>query len=224
MVRNSFFICFTGLDGTGKTTQSRELSKMFNNHGIKCKYVYARLNPFISKPFILIGEQIFLRKKDIFTDYSEYSSTKKKAIENHSFLSEIYKKILLFDYLLQIIFKIKIPLMLGTNIVCDRYIYDTVITDISVDMNYSKEKTMRLLDILLNLFPIPDLIFLIDVSEEIAFRRKDDTPSIEYLKERRNTYLEVAKEHNMIVLDGSNTLDSLKHIIQVKALQFVGIP
>jgi len=215
--RLPILICFTGIDGTGKTTLSKELAELLNKKGVKCKYVYARLNPFILKPFILIGELVFLRKKDISKDYSEYAKTKRKAIEKHSFLSSVYQQILLFDYLLQIFLKVKLPLIFGKNIICDRYVYDTVITDLSMDMNYSRDKVMNLLKNLLRFFPEPDITFLIDVPEEIAYKRKDDTPSIEYLRERRDMYLDVGRAHGMVILDGSKSLDELKNRIQKEA-------
>lgn len=221
MKRKGFLICFTGMDGTGKTTLSKELVELLNKKGITCKYVYARLNPFILKPFILIGDWIFLRRKDIYENYFEYSNTKRGAIKKHSFLSRVYQKILLLDYLLQIFFKVKLPLMRGKNIVCDRYVYDTVITDISIDMNYSKDKVMNLLSNLLRFFPEPDITFLVDVSEEIAYQRKNDTPSIHYLKERRRMYLDVGNEYGMTILDGSKNLIELKELIQNEVFEYM---
>lgn len=219
---NHFFICFTGLDGGGKTTQAMKLVESLKTKGIKCEYVYARLNPFILKPFMLMGEKIFLNKKNIYDDYINYSNTKKNAISKHSFLSQIYEKILLFDYFIQMCIKIKIPLLFGKSIVCDRYIFDTVVTDIYVDMQYSNEKLINLLNILFHLFPKPDMTFLIDIPEEIAFNRKDDTPSIEYLKERRDMYLHVGEIYNMIVLDGSLDRNKLQILIREKSLQMLG--
>ena len=213
MKDKGFLICFTGIDGAGKTTLSKELVETLNEKGVKCKYVYARLNPFISKPFMLVGGPIFLRGKDAFENYSEYSDTKKKALIKHSLLSRVYQQILLFDYVIQIFFKVKLPFMFGENIVCDRYIYDTVITDLSVDMIYSKDRVISLLDNLLRFFPEPDVTFLIDVPEEIAYKRKDDTPSIRYLKERRTMYLDVGKEYGMVILDGSKDIYTLKNMI-----------
>ena len=210
MKSKGFLICFTGIDGTGKTTLSKELVELVNKRGIKCKYVYARLSLFILKPFFLIGEFVFLHKKDIFKKYSEYASTKRKAIKKHYLLSKVYQQLLLFDYMLQIFFKIKLPLIFGRNIVCDRYIYDTVITDLSVDMNYSKERVINLLNKLFLFFPVPDLTFLIDVPEEIAYQRKDDTPSVAYLKDRRERYLYVGREHGMVILDGTKKLEELQ--------------
>ena len=213
------FICFTGMDGAGKTTLSKELVELLNKKGVDYKYVYARLNPFILKPFILIGNWIFLRNKDIFKNYSEYSNTKRKAIKKNSFLSKVYQQILLLDYSLQISFKVKLPLILGKNIVCDRYIYDTVITDLSVDMKYSNDRVISMLNNLLRFFPEPDITFLIDVPEEIAFQRKDDTPSIDYLKERRNIYLDIGKEEGMVILDGSKNLEELQYEIEKRVIQ-----
>lgn len=208
-----FLICFTGIDGSGKTTLSKELVKLLNRKGVKCKYVYGKLNPFISKPFILIGREIFLRGKNPFKDYSEYSNSKRRVIMKHYFLSRIYQKILLFDYMLQIFFKIKLPLMLDKNIVCDRYVYDTIITDIAIDM-YSKGRIIKLLNNLQHFFPDPDITFLVDLPEEIAYKRKDDIPSIDYLKERRKIYLEVGEKFGMVVLDGSKSLEELRKEIQ----------
>ena len=222
MKTKGFLICFTGIDGTGKTTLSKELVELLNKKGVKCKYVYARLNAYILKPFILVGNSVFLRGRNISENYSEYSNTKRRAIEKHSFLSSVYQQILLFDYVLQVFFKVKLPLIFGKNIVCDRYVYDTVITDLSVDMNYSRDRVMSLLNKLLRFFPEPDIAFLIDVPEEIAYQRKDDTPSIRYLKDRRDMYLDVGKEYGMITLDGSKSLDELKNLIQKRVFEEVG--
>lgn len=210
MLNKGFFICLTGIDGSGKTTLSRALVKDLNSKGIPCEYVYARLNPFFSKPFIIIGEILFLHNKNRSNDYSDYSYSKRSAINNHSTLAAIYKYILLSDYFIQICYKIIIPLLTNENIVCDRYVYDTVITDLSVDMNYSEKETINLLNKLLKIFPRPNLTILIDLPEEIAYSRKNDVPSIQYLQERRNTYLTIGKEENMVILDGSEKFIELK--------------
>ena len=210
MKTKGVLISFTGIDGTGKTTLSKELVKSLKERGIECKYVYGRLKPFILKPFMLLGEWIFLRGRDVSRNYSDYANTKRTAIEHNSILSRIYQRILLFDYVLQIFFKVKVPLSFGKNIVCDRYIYDTVITDLSVDMDYSEDKTIQLLNNLMRFFPKPDITFLIDVPEEIAYQRKDDTPSLEYLRERRDTYLSVGNKYKMVILDGTKKLEELQ--------------
>ena len=214
-------VCFVGIDGSGKTTLAKYLVETMAQKGIECKYVYGRLEPFILKPFIALGGKIFLREVDMFEDYTQYSNVKNRAIKEHSFLFTFYRRILLFDYLLQILFRVRIPFMLGKTIVCDRYVYDTIITDLSVDMNYSKSEITDLIKRFFYIAPRPDLAFLIDLPEEIAFQRKDDTPSIEYLKERRHIYLDVGKEEGMLVLDGSIDLTEIKSLITDEVLEHI---
>jgi len=221
MKTKGLLICFTGIDGSGKTTLSKELVELLKKKGVKCKYVYGRLNPLILKPFIFIGDRLFLRGKDISEDYLEYSNTKKKVIVKYSFLSKLYQQILLFDYLLQMFFKVKLPLIFGKNIICDRYVYDTVITDLSIDMDYSETEIKKALKKCFYTVPKPDLSFLIDLPEVIAFQRKDDTPSVEYLKERRKIYLDVGKEEGMVILDGSIPLNNLKCVLEDRVEELI---
>ena len=220
MTRNNFFICFTGIDGSGKTTLAKSLVVVMKRKGIECRYVYNRFNPFMLKPFIIVARALFLRGTDVFEDYTEDCNAKKKLFKNR-FLSVIYQSFLLFDYSFQIFLKVKIPLMLGRNIICDRYIYDTVCTDLAVDLNYSEKKTMDILRKCLYLFPKPDMIFLIDVLEEVAYGRKGDVPSVDYLKDRRNIYLEIGREHEMMILDGTQDLAELKDVVGNKVIEYV---
>ena len=88
--------------------------------------------------------------------------------------------------------------------VCDRYIYDTLITDFAVDMNLSVDRIQSLLDTCFAVVPQPDVNFLIDVSEEVAFARKNDVHSKKYLMDRRRIYQQIAQTHNMHILNGDN--------------------
>ena len=220
MKTKGFLISFTGIDGSGKTTLAKELVKIMDERGIQYKYVYGRLEPFILKPFIFVGRKLFLSGKDMFTDYGEYSRTKNSAVERHSFLFTFYRHILLFDYFLQLLFKVRLPFMRGKNIVCDRYVYDTGITDL-LDMNYSVFEIRGLIKKCFYVAPKPDLAFLIDLPEEIAFQRKDDTPSIEYLRELRKVYLDIGGEYSMAILDGCKDLSVLKGQVQKEVFEYM---
>lgn len=203
-------ICFCGIDGSGKTTLAKNLAKNLKKKGIELNYVYGRHQPVILKPFIYLGSKLFFNKKNKFEDYKGYSNKKKSAIQKHTLLFKIYTNILLFDYYWQIMFKVKIPVMLGKNLVCDRYIFDTIITDLAIDMDYSKEEIKSKIEKWFYITPEPNISFLIDTPEDIAFNRKDDTPSIDYLLERRNIYMEIGKEYDMVILDGTSDLEELK--------------
>jgi dTMP kinase len=222
MKTKGLFICFTGIDGSGKTTLSKGLINDLEINGIKGIYVHSRFSPIILKPFINLGRIFFLRTKDSLRDYRKYSYAKKELLKEYSFLSAIYLRLLLFDYILQIISKVKIPLILGENVICDRYIYDTVITDLAIDLDLSDERIKGLLNTLSHLVPTPDLIFLVDVPEEIAFQRKNDIPSINYLSERKSLYKKLEEDYGMIFLDGSDEKAKLMILIKREVNQYIG--
>jgi len=60
----------------------------------------------------------------------------------------------------------------------------------TIDYQLSKRLAGRLL---LSLIPKDSKLMVIDVSESIAYNRKHDIPSINYLKEWRKLYLTLAK-------------------------------
>lgn len=212
MWKKGFFICFVGIDGAGKSTIAQQYVNFLAQKNIYSKYVYNRYIPIITKPLLIIGKFLFFRNEDFFDNYCNYSTAKKEATKNHPSLSKIYQIILIIDYIIQTTIKILIPLFLGKNIICDRYYFDTIITDFSVDFNYSKDRITESLR-KFKYFPKPDLIFFVDVSENIAFHRKKDIPSIEYLKERRYSYQFIAEHTGMHVIDGILPIDSTMEII-----------
>ena len=213
------FICFTGIDGSGKTTLAKALVDKLEENNIKSKYVYNRYKPIITRPLMVIARILFLRGKNILANYAEHSEAKRRIFKNR-IVSRAYHYLLLFDYFWQVLFQVRLPLMLGANIICDRYIYDTVITDIAIDLNYSTTKVKNILEsrVYSSLFPKPSLIFLVDVPEEIAYQRKSDIPSIEYLKKRRGIYLDIGKKCDMVILDGTKSLEELYTDIERRVL------
>ena len=218
-LKKDLFVCFIGIDGSGKTTLAKELVVLLRDKGIESKYVYGRLKPFIMIIFITLGRLFFLNKK--FKSYSEYSDAKKKVIKKKTSLSKIYQCLVLIESIIQIVIKVKIPLFLGKKVICDRYIYDTIITDLSCDMDYSTDRAINILNNLLRFLPKPDIAFLIDVSEEIAFQRKNDTPTISYLEERREMYLDIGKKYGMIILDGNKDLAELKEQVHKEVVEYI---
>lgn len=212
------FICFTGIDGSGKSTLAHMLVAELAAHGVKSHYAYSRFRPRLIKPLAAIGHALFLRNQDVYQDYSGYSATRKALFRNR-FLAFAYENILLFDYCLQTILRVRIPLARGQSLICDRYVYDTVITDLAADMGYSADKINRMLRRCFLMLPRPEFVFLIDVPEEVAFARKEDVPSVDYLKDRQQLYLKIDREHDIIVLDGTKDIPSLVEEIAERVLK-----
>ena len=119
---------------------------------------------------------------------------------------------------------VKLPLLFGKNVICDRYVYDTA-TDFVVDFGYSKEKIQTMLKIFFRVVPKPQLVFLIDLPEEIAYQRnlpKHDISSVTYLSIRRRIYLNLNEEHKMTLLDGTKNLRDLESEVFSKVKEVVG--
>lgn len=218
MQRRGTLICFTGIDGSGKSTLARRLVFASRQRGLQSKYVHNRFRPVLSNPLVLIGRFLFLRRKSASKDYSDYSSTRKRLFTNY-LMSSIYEVIILLDYSFQVVMKVKFFLSMGENIVCDRYVYDTVVSDLVVDLNYSQQKMDQTLKRLFLLLPKPDIAFLIDVPEKVAYRRKRDLSSIAYLTQRRSIYLDLGKRYKMTILDGRKKLEQLASEIEKKVFQ-----
>jgi dTMP kinase len=207
------------MDGSGKTTLTKLLVEELKKRGFKCNYVYGRYKPLLSRPVFMLGKLLVLRRMDK-EDYEEYSRAKKDTVGSHLLWASIYQKILLFDYSLQLVAKILLPTMFRKIIICDRYVYDTVINDIP-RADDSIGYVDRLIERCFYIAPKPDFVFLIDLPEEVAYKRKDDVPSIAYLKERRGIYLEIGAEYDMRILDGCKDLSVLKEQAQKEILDYI---
>jgi dTMP kinase len=203
------FVCFTGIDGAGKSTLAKSFVGSLEQQGISSRYIYARFQPRVLKPFSAAGKLLFLRDKDMHEDYRGYRQATGLLFRNR-LLAVGYEWMLLLDYFAQVTPKIRMLLTRGANIVCDRYVYDTVITDLAVVLSFSDEKIARTLARCLTVLPKPDLVFFVDLPAEIAWQRKDDIPSIAYLEDRRRIYRSVAKENSMIALDGTRRVEKLQ--------------
>ena len=91
--------------------------------------------------------------------------------------------------------------MTGKCLLADRYIYDAVL-NASLTANLPAAVMYRIIDHIFRILPKPDIVLMIDLPEEVAFSRKNDIQSVEYLRERRQIYIEMADRYGFIKLDG----------------------
>jgi thymidylate kinase len=204
------FICFTGIDGTGKSTLAHRVVADLAAKGVNASYVMGRFENFkLLQPLRWLVKKLLLSGKT--TDHSaEGVKNKGRFFQNH-FTAALWRQALIFDYLLQIAFKIRLPLLLGKSICADRYIYDTVV-DLAVDTRLPVERMQGLLKSVSRFTPRPDRVFLIELSEELAFQRnlvKQDNLSLDYLRARRGLYRSFSRRPEVTVLDGSLTPDQI---------------
>ncbi|MCA9929411.1 MAG: hypothetical protein KC419_13070 [Anaerolineales bacterium] len=190
-------ICLTGMDGAGKTTLARNLVSRLAAGGVDVVYVYGRTFPVISRLLMAAGRMTLLRKNDQWQNYQAYNNDKKQKMR-HPMLRIVYTAAILIDYYTQIWFKLLPHLLSQRVVVCDRYIYDTVISDLTVHLGYTENQTRRAIARGLKWLPIPFLTALLDLPEDVAFARKDDMPHVDYLHERRGWYLQLASRPEVV--------------------------
>jgi dTMP kinase len=147
----------------------------------------------------------------MYADYDKYLRDKTDTYNKSSLAIKIYMSLLTVEYLIQIFFKISLPLRMGYSIVSDRYVYDTVINDIAIDRGLSIQDVIKILSQFWSYIPKPEVSFLVEVPESVAIRRKNDIPSISYLALRNQIYKQVAAtEKNVTSLDGTLPITELQ--------------
>jgi dTMP kinase len=196
-MRNIVAIC--GIDGSGKSTQVRLLEKYLKRKGFKVKYVWFHWTAFLSYPFLALCRLFgYTRWKTIERSRVRYAD--RRFYVNRA-LVRIWPWLFTLDALLYSMFKVKLWTSAGYTVLCDRFIPDILVDLMCETKDYELPKRLagRLL---LSLIPKNSKLIVIDVAESIAYNRKYDIPSIDYLEERRKLYLTLAKTLGVHIIDG----------------------
>lgn len=194
-------ICIVGIDGSGKTTLANLLAAQWRRRCPTVRYIHSYHEAILLKPMKILAKLVLMEGTDEFGDYTHYRKTKVAASVRHPFLSRLYGILWMIDYFVQAFFTVGVPRILRRKLVVDRYIYDAAL-NASLTMNGFPETSYRFIDLFFKVNPRPNIVFLIDLPVEVAFARKNDIQSVEYLRERRNMYLAMAKRYGFHILDG----------------------
>jgi len=204
-LRNPILVCFSGIDGSGKSTHAKALKEKLENLGISCEIVWARWRPIITYPFMGI---IYVLKR-----------WRRKDYHKSKILRKIWAYLTILDFAYIYLFKIKPHLIRGKIVICDRYIYDHI-ADLMYDGLYN-EKAVKFL---LKLIPNPDVSFIFDVPVDIAITRKADTKDVleswrfedsveDYLNKQRRNYFEIAELLRIPIVDATRDFKELQREI-----------
>ena len=203
------FLCFVGIDGSGKTLQAERLTESLNARGIPSVYTWCRYSPRLLMPLIKLAKRRIRGKKDS-SDYAGFTSSK-KGILSRPPLGWIWLNVSLLEYLIQVTFTMRLRPMGGKALVCDRYIYDAL-ADLAINLDRSGDGILKLArHPLIRLFPKPDCVYFLDVPPAVAFRRKDD-PNVmaeEYLVDRAKVYSFLSDKLGFIRIDGTRSIEEI---------------
>ena len=216
-------ICLTGIDGSGKTTLAHNLSDWLSRRGQKYQYVYARFLPMLVSPVWGAAKRVFLSQEERRQGYAEYTARKRNLLKP-GILSRLHEFSVMVDYWIQILFKVALPIRLGKNLICDRYVYDTVVSDLAPDLKYSHEQMQKVIDFCLAIMPRPDLVFLLDVPETTTLSRKTDVAAVDYVIERREIYRSLTLRERVVALDGTLPREQVRDRAGEMVLKHFGGP
>jgi thymidylate kinase len=203
MRRRGFLITFSGIDGSGKTTQVKLLQDRLKQNGVETSKMWSRWRPLLSLPLLEVlrrSGQVDVHRAD-FLSIVEFQAPKNESI------ASLWCLATQFENLLKTSLKIIIPLTLGRTVICDRYALDLLVDGMS-DLQDSRTR-IRLGFKLLRLLPKPNRAFLIDIDAESAFVRKPDLPSVSHNKDRIRLYHDLSAQAGVNVMDGRRSPEAI---------------
>lgn len=220
-IKKNKFICFEGMDGSGKSTLSISLSAQLQQKGYSVKYLRW-----------LDGEDTLLKRMLRFLSNTSTKSTANNknvhSIFNETMtdvnfkkkiLSNFYVALILINYLWFGLFRIRIARLINRYdvFIIDRYYFD-VVSSICREFGYSQSTMENMLYLFKKTLPEPDLFILIIIDAALAFERKpDEFSTVEKAKitEQWHNELFLLIEHHTnsprIKLDNSQKFDHSKN-------------
>jgi len=212
-------IAFSGLDGAGKSTQIDLVAEKYRSAGSKSLILWARGGYTPGMKFI---KNLFkISKQTSKKENNKRADSREKSFSN-PIIRKVWLTLSILDLILLYGFYIRIKEVFGVKIICDRFIYDTLL-DFELNFPNEKIKNWILWKLLIFISVKPDKHFVITipVSESQVRSKLKNEPfpdSKEVLESRLKDYMKyVASDKKVIHLDGTNKIDAI-HSIIVKEL------
>ena len=212
-------ITFSGLDGSGKTTQIKLFQAWLKEKNLKVKTIHiiqnSIANRFRSKKKRNKGEKSPERPVD--QDKSEKPCPKEPSLTQNCVWRVLLRKFaLVIDIILlrswlrsKALLNLIIKRKKVDVLIFDRYFYDYLI-NIYYLQNKKEPQVPPLLKFLI---PKPDLAFYLRVKPEEAQTRKQDQ-GLDYLKRKERLFKELAPKFELIELDNSLNKEATAQKIQ----------
>ncbi len=195
---SGWLMSFSGIDGSGKTSLIRHIRDwMLTEHGLDSQYMWCKFGAHPASKF---------RTWRVMKQVTRQGIDKRNSFVLSSTLGRIYGYGLLAIHLAQLRLVIRQSILRGNILVCDRYIFDTVV-DLQQNMDFQYEQAKNLLSP--SWIPVPRMKFLLDLPPHVAIRRIHDIAGTEYLKERQRLYLELADDLGLTVVNANQPFDQV---------------
>jgi thymidylate kinase len=205
LTQKSCLICFTGVDGSGKTTNAKHVANYLAQKHYSCSYVRGASRPILSYSFFALARVLgYWRytKKNAYTDPLEFAPP--SALQG---LGVVWRFLLFIDYQIKTTVRIRWPLLLGRVVVCDRYFYDML-----MELELSKVNSAKFTSLLSESLPKPVVTFLMVMSDALATGRRDFPQ--DFFSKRNKVLMDLSRVFNFVVIDSSRTIEENQEIIR----------
>lgn len=198
----SAILVLSGLDGSGKSTQAELLAGKLRESGVPAEAVWNRWEPRLSAPLIRLARRYLRSSGGAAGESYEAFRDAKRATMRSGLKRSLWQAMVWSEYACQVHRRLAPRRLRGTAVVCDRYVYDTMI-DVAINFSLPPERLGELArHPLLGFFPKPGLVIFIDVDPAVGAARKSDGTPAAYLADRREYYREMARILQAPLLDG----------------------
>jgi len=187
-----------GIDASGKTAHLQLIKAHLIESGTKCKYVWGRWPAFLSYPFLLLCKVLGFS----VVNRGERGTYVCPVYYKNRAISKLWPWIFLFDTIIFAFTRIYLFLLCGYTVLCDRYVID-ILVRLMNDIHDESLHMKIVGKLYLKLIPRSAVVILLDVDEEIAFKRKLDISSLTQLGSEREKFLKLAHELNIPRVDTS---------------------
>lgn len=201
----SEFICLLGVDGVGKTLHARELKESLSQSGLRTKYVWLR---FVHITTLFLLGYCRVAGLTIYQDINGIS-VGKHCFYKSKLVTYIYPRLLYIDLLPAYLSKIIIPRLMGWTIICDRFVFDTII-DLMIDLNDDHFYETSIGKKYLHLVPRDAKLILLDLDLELIYKRRPELAVDTLLARRQELYRELAQKYGIPIINNAQSVSSVQ--------------
>jgi hypothetical protein len=205
------FIYITGCDGTGKTTQARLLIDQLNSHGEKTRHLWLRFPFFFSSPLLFYARLRGYSWYEVISGY-RYGYW---DFGDSWLMSYIFPWILYVDASIFAVWQIYLPLFIGVNVVCERFVLD-ILADLEIAIDQNEIHSSYVGHMFQKLIPKSRIIILLDLDEQIARNRRPDLVSDRKLSARLSAYRDIARDLGLDVLSSELPITEVSRLIYAR--------